>query len=225
MALHACLHLGSSMANIRPVSSQRSCPQPPQPGWKYRGASRSVLPPGEDAESKGDNGDKWLPAKQTNSPTQKETLLWVQYICSSPQCSVLGTLWASLWAEMTSWPYTTLPGCSGRAWGSTATQLLLSFGWNPAGLGHKNLWRQNLETQDPRGKQPFPKITSWGHWLPSATRNLEVCAILIPVPTAPTWIWSIPYKQRQRDAMTVKTTGFFSGMCTLYSCCSWILNW
>lgn len=28
-ALHACLHLGSSMANVRPVSSQRSGPEPP----------------------------------------------------------------------------------------------------------------------------------------------------------------------------------------------------
>lgn len=114
-ALHACLHLGSSITNIRPVSSQRSGPQPPQPGWNTEVAA-DPFPPGEDAEvpqSKGDSGDKWLPGKQTDLPTPKEACLWVPYTCSSPQCSMLGQLWATVWAEMTSWPCPTVWVCRG----------------------------------------------------------------------------------------------------------------
>lgn len=113
-----------------------------------------------------------------------------------------GQLWATLWAEMTSWACTRhclgVQGgtCSSRAWGSTGTQLLTRWEWNPASVAHKNLWRSNLETQNPRGKHPFPEISSEGHWLPSATRSQMMGAILIPSPTTPTWIWRIPCKWR-----------------------------
>lgn len=98
-----------------------------------------------------------------------------------------GQLWASLWAAVT--PEHT-PPCLGvqQGMGPTGPQLLTSGEGNPAGVRHENFRRWNLETQDPRGKHPFPKITSEGHWVPSATRSHMVCAILIPLPSCRCWI-------------------------------------
>lgn len=42
------MHLGSSVGNMRPLSTQRSGPQP---GWKRRSGGRLTVPPQEDAES------------------------------------------------------------------------------------------------------------------------------------------------------------------------------
>lgn len=62
-------------------------------------------------------------------------------------------------------------------------------------------------TQDPTGKHPFPKIPSEGHSLPSVKRSCMAYIIIIPVISAPTLIWGITCKQRQRDGITATAYG------------------
>lgn len=124
-ALHACLHLGSSTAiselwaprDLAPAPSAwlgtQRWQQPPVPTrWGCWGASQQRWQWWQQLQVN----------KQTNLPTQKETWLWVQYFCSSPQCSLLGQLWAA----MTSWPCTTAWECRGLPTG---------WEWHPAEVG------------------------------------------------------------------------------------------
>lgn len=89
---------------------------PPQPGWKYRGGSRPEFPPGEDAESgllpqsKGDNGDKWLPGQQ---PQLSKGNLPVSAIhLQQPSVLHAGTALGQFVGRNDPWACTTLSGCA-----------------------------------------------------------------------------------------------------------------
>lgn len=197
---------------MRPLSTQRSGPQP---GWKRRGGGRLTFPPREDAESwewaraaeprghrvpKGSCMDKKLTHSKWNPP------LWVQYTWSSPHCSMLGTALGHFVGRNDLPPHR-LSAAERHSKSAQGVKHVPSS--SPAVSKTQQGWKIKADedevwgTQDPTGKHSFPKISSEGRSLPSATRSHMACAILIPVPSTPTLIWCITCKWRQRDATAV----------------------
>lgn len=200
---------------MRPLSTQRSGPQP---GWKRRGGGRLTFPPREDAESweraraaepRGHRVAKGSCVDKKTYPLEMKPAPVSAIHLEQPSLLHAGDSFRTFCGQK--WPPDHVPHRLGAAerHSKSAQGVKHVPSSSPAASKTQQGWKIKANedevwgTQDPTGKHSFPKISSEGRSLPSATRSHMACAILIPVPSTPTLIWCITCKWRQRDATAV----------------------